>query len=329
MQAPPIFVVGPHRAGSTLWHNVIALHQGILRLPEPRFMGSARQKDFRYFISKRVGDLSRDENVDNLVQLCFSRQPVAGLDGAFWRFENLGVRAADSRLHHAVAERIKKSDRSLGAIARAIIEELTHFCGCSRACVKFPVDIRHTHELIRWFPEARVVHITRDPRGLAMSKANDPFGTALKVKTHPSLSYLLRKAALLHVVKEYRVAAGMHERLKHISNYRLFRYEDLLAFPERTIHQLCDFIGIDFSPEMLAPERGQHEHQPSSLTGKQQKAFDPEAAVRWRKVISAIDNFTILALTKRSMKRLGYKPDVHQILQRAEGVSLEVQAPRV
>lgn len=319
---PPVFIVGPHRAGSTLWHNLIAMCPGMLRLAEPRFRGAPRQRDFRLFLGRYLADRYADPLV--MAERCFSRVPTRGLDGAFWRFE--GIPAVDNpQLKHRVAERVGGSDRSLGSVARIIIEELTQFSGCVRACVKFPVDVRHTAKLFEWFPGCKVVHITRDPRGLAMSKSNDPSGTALKIKRHPGFSWLLRKAALLHVIKEYQAAARLHQKLERVSGYRLFRYEDLLAHPEKTIRELCDFIGVDFSADMLRPEKGRHEHQPSSLTGKQQKAFDRAAAVRWQKVISPIDNLLILALTSKSMKRLGYNPDAHPIF-RKESFAGNVQA---
>ena len=71
----------------------------------------------------------------------------------------------------------------------------------------------------------------------------------------------------------------------------------------------------DFSEDLLHPEKGIHEHQPSSLTGEQQKAFDARAAVRWQTVIPAFDNWLITTLTKRSMKTLGYDPATHPIFR--------------
>ncbi len=82
--------------------------------------------------------------------------------------------------------------------------------------------------------------------------------------------------------------------------------------------ELCEFIQTDFMEVMLEPQKGRHEHQRSSLTGKQQKAFDPTAAVRWRKVISPLDNFVILGLTEKSMSRLEYDPETHPIRQIAD-----------
>jgi hypothetical protein len=308
----PIFIVGPHRAGSTLWHNLIAMVPGMLRLPEARFLAPARQKGFRHFLRTQVGELSVDENVDKLVKLCFSRDHLPGLEGALWKWEGMES-VNEPGLHEAIARRIKESDRSLGAIARVIIEELTRSSGCSRVCAKFPVDVRYIPELMDWFPDGKVVHITRDPRGLAMSKSNDPFGTGPMIQKHRHLAWPIRKAALAVVVCNYRLSAKIHRRFKGHANYRLFRYEDLLAEPEKTLRELCQFIDTDFVEDMLQPQKGKHEHQPSSLTGKQQKAFDAEAAIRWKRVISPFDNFLVASATRSSMNQLGYDPATHPI----------------
>ena len=120
-----------------------------------------------------------------------------------------------------------------------------------------------------------------------MSKTNDPSGTAIKVVEHPRLGWFIRKAAVWFAIAQYRQTAKIHKQLKSLANYRLFRYEDLLFDPEETLRELCSFIEVPFSEAMLEPQSGRHDHQPSSLTGKRKRAFDPEAATRWRDVISA------------------------------------------
>jgi hypothetical protein len=310
----PVFIVGLHRAGSTLWHNLVAMCPGMMRLTDPRFLNEGRHKDFRYFLRTAVGDLSVDENVDEMVELCFAKKNSPGLDSTFWRFENIEA-VKNPELKKEIARKIKNSDRSLGAIARILIEEITRFSGCNRACVKFPVDIGHIPELIAWFPDCRIIHITRDPRAMAMSKTNDPFGTAVKAVQHPRFAWLIRKLAIWFVIAQYRRTARVHRRFRNLSNYRLFRYEDLLAEPERTLNQLCEFIGVQFREDLLHPERGRHEHQASSLTGRQQKAFDVAAAVRWQETISRLDRWFITSLTRRSMKALGYDPATHPIFR--------------
>jgi hypothetical protein len=310
----PIFIVGPHRSGSTLWHNLISMCPGIMRLTDPRFLSDGAHKDFRYFLKTSVGDISINENVDKMVELCFAKKPIPGLEGVFWSFVRIEA-ADDPELKREISRRIKQSDRSLGAIARTFIEEITRFSGCERACVKFPVDVGHIPELVQWFPDCKIIHITRDPRAVAMSKTNDPSGTAIKVLKHPGLAWLIRKLSIWSVVAQYRWTSRLHLKYKHLSNYRLFRYEDLLAEPARVLRDLCEFVRIDFSEALLHPENGRHEHQPSSLTGRQRKAFDARAAVRWQSVISKIDNWTVSFLTRKSMEKLGYNPEIHPIFR--------------
>lgn len=309
---PPIFIVGPHRSGSTLWHNLVSMCPGVMRLTDPRFLSDRAHRDFRYFLKTQIGDLSVNENVEKMVELCLSRRNLPGLDSTFWSFKSIPV--ADTReLKREIVSRIKASDRSLGAIARIIVEEITQWSGCEQACVKFPVDVGHISELMEWFPDCRVMHITRDPRAMAMSKSNDPYGTALRILKHPRLAWLIRKMMIGVVIANYRETARIHRRFRNVPNYRLFRYEDLLAEPEKTLRDLCAFIDVEFNADLLHPEKGQHEHQRSSITGKQRKAFDPTAAVHWQQVISPFAESVITILTRSSMRALGYDPDKHPI----------------
>jgi len=311
---PPIFIDGPHRSGSTLWHNVLSMCPGVMRLTDPRFLSEGRHRDFQYFLKTSVSDLAIDGNVDKMVELCFARRNLPGLDTIFWSFDKIEA-ANDPALKVEIARRIKQSDRTLGAIARILLEEITRFSGCERPCVKFPVDVGHVPELMAWFPDCKVMHITRDPRAMAMSKSNDPFGTALRILEHPRLAWLIRKIIVWFVIVNYRWTARIHSRLRHLANYRLFRYEDLLAEPEKTLREVCSFIDVQFTEDLLHPEKGRHEHQRSSLTGEQKKAFDASAAVRWQNVIPAMDRYLITTLTKRSMKALEYDPDTHPIFR--------------
>jgi hypothetical protein len=315
----PIFIVGIHRCGSTLWHNVLATRPGVLRLSEPRFMGAPRQRDFRFFLRSQNLDLAKDADVQKMVELCFSKKNRPGLETTFWRFENVAV-GDNPELKKEVLRKILSSDRSLGAVARIIIDEMVHLSGNTRACAVFPVDIQYIPELISWFPDCRILHITRDPRAIAMSKTNDPTGTAIRVSKHPRLAWAIRKATTFYVINEYRKFARFHRRFESLENYRLFRYEDLLVEPEKVLREVCDFVGCEFTPDMLEPEKGAHEHQASSLTGKKHKSFDPKAALRWQEFISSLDRWMITLFTGSSMKDLDYNPSTHPVFRKGAAI---------
>src|ERR1041385_4810153 len=108
----PIFIVGLHRTGSTLWHNLISMCPGVMRLTDPRFLSDWTHKDFRYFLQTQVGDLRSDQNVDKMVELCFAKKELPGLETAFWRFENIRV-GNNGELQREISRNVKQSDRSL------------------------------------------------------------------------------------------------------------------------------------------------------------------------------------------------------------------------
>lgn len=305
----PIFIVGLHRTGSTLWHNIISMSPVVCRLTEIRFLAPRWwHKDVVHFIREQVGSLDVDTNVERMVEMFFSRKSFSGLEGAYWRFENYENIVDDLEFRKDFANRIKNSDRSLGSVFKALVEELARATGKSRSCVKFPVDINFIPKLFEWYPRCKIMHITRDPRAIAVSRTNDPSGTALRARRHPYLSLVIRKAAMLFSAFQYEWSSRIHEASRSLDGYKLYRYEDLLYDPERVIRDLCEFLNLEFVDGMLQPQIGVHEHQPSSITGSKRKELDKEAAWRWQKVIASSDNRLITMLTRRAMERLEYHP---------------------
>src|SRR5690606_10035401 len=90
----------------------------------------------------------------------------------------------------------------------------------------------------KWFSDAKFVHIVRDARDVALSFCSYKYGsrnlceTALKWKL--AVHANLKMGAMLP-----------SER------YRIVRYEDLIAEPEKTLTALCGFIGVPYAAEML------------------------------------------------------------------------------
>jgi hypothetical protein len=307
----PIFIVGLPRSGSTLWLNIITRNSRILRAAGMHFLTPWR-KDFRYFIRKEIGDLSIEKNIEKMINLIFSSEIISGITSTFF-IKDLKV-VNDSRLKKILYNRILESDKSLGSIFKILIEEVTRFRGNSRCCMKFPLYFNHIPELFEWFPECRILHITRDPRAMAVSRTNDPDGTRKKIEKYPLLSFIIKKIMVYFVIIQYIWSSVLHVKYKRFKNYSLFRYEDLISDPDRIIKELCEFTDIDFVPEMLVPQKGNEKGQSSSVTGEKQKGFNKEAAYRWKTRISTFDKTVITMLTNRSMKRFGYDPKNHPII---------------
>lgn len=302
----PIFIVGLPRSGSTLWLNVFAENPKLFRMGEMLFLTPWR-KDFRYFLRRKVGDLSNKRNIEKMIDMIFSDEKVSGITGAFWFYDIAKVN--DPLLKKKLYHRILESDKSMESIFKILIEEITHFSGYSRCCMKFPVYVNFVPELLLWYPECKIVHIIRDPRAMAISRKNDPGGTSIKVKKYANFSFFIKKIMVFFVIFQYIWTSRLHFKYKKFKNYALFRYEDLLADPEKVIRELCKFTEIDFTPEMLMPREG----QASSVTGKRQKGFEKKVASHWKSVISPLEKIIITSFTKASMRRFEYDPKNHPV----------------
>jgi hypothetical protein len=299
----PIFIVGLPRSGSTLWLNILAQNHKICRINEIHYLTPIK-RDFRYFLKKNVGNLKKDKNALKMVELIFSQKRILGIHESFWIYEIRNIK--DTKFKNILQKRLLESDRSLGSIFKIIIEEISAVRGYSRCCVKFPVYVNYVDRLLDWYPQSKVIHITRDPRAIVISRINDPRirrGITRKLRNLHHSNYFIKLTMICFVSAQYIWASKLHCKFNKLSNYALFRYEDLLSEPERVIKKLCSFTEIDFIPEMIAPEEG----QPSSITRKKYKGFNKNSATNWMKVITPSEKKLITGLTRGSMKRFGYR----------------------
>jgi len=262
------------------------------------------RKDFRYFIKHYAGCLSIDENISKMLRHIFSSKQLNGLRGEFW--QQFGYsRFKNGELKRILYRKIITSQRTLESLFKIFIEETTRYLGYTRCAVKFPLYFNYTAKLLGWYPDCKLVHISRDPRAIAMSKTNDPGGAFKFKEKYPVFKPTIRKSVISMTVFNYNWSSRVHKRLKWEKNYSLFKYEDLLYSPEKVIRDLCQFCEIDFSERMLSPKNG----QPSSLTEKKSNGFNRQAASRWEKVISSVENRVITRLSKGSMQQMGYGPN--------------------
>lgn len=181
--------------------------------------------------------------------------------------------------------------------------------GYDRCCIKFPVDVPFMSKILKWYPDSKIVHITRDPRAIAVSRINYAGGNAQKnIAKYPKLEFFIKKIMMTFVILEYTIASGIHQKYK---NYSLYKYEDLLVSPRQTINNLCQFVELDFTDEMLFPKKG----QPSSITGGFSSGFNTKAGTNWKRIITPFENTFITHFTKGSMKRFAYCPQTHPLFK--------------
>lgn len=246
MESPPIFIVGVQRSGTTLLSAMLAAHSRMSCGPETHFF-------------QRLAF----ENIENLVNPV--HWPKNALDFiksiTFTNFTaNTSQRISILEKYHLseqqIYEYLKDQQPGVPAILNSIVLSYMHSLKKARWVEKTPDHIKHLGLVREYFPDSPIIRIIRDPRDVALSLMNVPWGA-----------------------KTFFEAIDYWKRMDELSNefftkdqcsYTL-RFEDLVAETEFELKKLCEFLGENFEKSMLN----------TSTTGKQVNSQD----VPWKKKV--------------------------------------------
>jgi len=155
---------------------------------------------------------------------------------------------------------------------------------------KTPNNLVHMSTLKSAFPEARFIHIIRDPRERALSA---------KKAWRASL-----------VMSAERWNNGVGEAIKQGSyletSYTQTTYEGLVANPEREIKRLCDFIGIEYSDSMLQLSRPAENYDTASGATAAAQTVIKGNVEKYKRWLTETEIAQIEQLCGGLMESLGY-----------------------
>jgi hypothetical protein len=282
------FVVGNQKSGTTWLMRMLDAHPEVLCKGEGRFFGESwRQKSLKQRDTMRPPSSLYNALLDaEYLRFWIERSVWSRNDGAEEHLDNLTRMAIDYFLG---GELLKSGKRIAG----------------DKSPLLTPETIR---EISTIYPEAKVVHIIRDGRDVAVSaahharnfgrprKRSEPNGTEGSVFSQGQLEKLAAEWAS-------RVGKTVQDGPELLGeNYTEVRYEDLLDRPEKEVRRLLAFLGVDAdeksvtrciddaSFERLSKGRMRGEEDPTSFfrkgvagdwkhafTEKEREIFDREA----------------------------------------------------
>lgn len=285
-----VFIIGIARTGSKIYKNILNEWSDIHVSNELHFLFPPWiMKDFRTYVDEKIGNLKIDSNIPPLINLMYS----GALNGTFWKGEIHNIN------REKLEKRILESDRSYRSIFKILVEESAKAKNKKIAGAKFPVNIVYVPTLVQWFPNAKFVHIIRDPRAIYVSmvlKDIKNFNVKSKI-----VKFIIALGRLIYLIWQFKMAAKIHRKYRNWDNYYLSRFEDIVSEPEIYLRRLCKFLEIEFKEEMLYPPVVD-----SSYYQKKNKGFDKDALIRWKNHISPITERIITLILKKEMKEFGY-----------------------
>lgn len=250
----PIFIVGTGRSGTTLVRTLLSAHSRIAVPPETHFMKAAA--------ACAPTDDAGPEAVERLI-----RSYAAGL-----RFRDLGV--AESRWLALLDEApVRDARAAFAALLRTYGERI----GKPRIGEKTPGHIAFVPRLLRWFPDARIIAMRRDPRAVIASQLKSPW-MAPRIR-----DVSLRHGLFLHrrrtqVARQARRWAEIYSETvpawSDDARVLVQDYESLVQAPEAAVQRLCAFLDEAYEPAMLA--RRTDDVAPAAA------ATDDMSDARWR-----------------------------------------------
>ena len=232
----PIFVVGNSRSGTTLMATILGRHPLVFRFEELHF--------FEELWNAKDGDdsCSRDQAIA-LVAKLLDIQRNGYLTRKDW--------------HSFCSE----ADQAIGPLIAPIpitklfqlfLKYETKLQKKQIACDQTPQNVLYVKEILEYYPDARIIHMVRDPRAVLLSQKkrwrrpflakNVPKKEVIRywLNYHPITISQLWKAnirAMVRVAEDRRVCT--------------LKYEDLLLRSVEETQKICQFLGIDYQADLL------------------------------------------------------------------------------
>jgi hypothetical protein len=298
LAARPVFVVGVHRSGTTLLRDLLDGHPALSVLPaEGTWLTRLRPKLARLPSAERFPALGQEwlRRLANPIN-----QPPYWLLGRTTDAGSPYVRFARALLAWEAA-----AGRTPGEWGPHVAVVLA-YAWCTRGAAdevrwwveKTPTNERHLHRMRAAFPEAKVLHIVREPLAV--------FASHRRLEEQARGSFQARRLVLRNLAASYRLAVERTRRPQP-DRHHLLRYEALCAAPERVMGRVAAFLGIEPLPVLSQPTVAGMPAQSNTVFADGGAPGGIHAPDPGREPsLSAEDRALVAACTGRLAERLGY-----------------------
>lgn len=176
---------------------------------------------FRYFY-KRFGDLSDPSNFEQCLDTMIHYKRIVKLNPDPDR----------------IRTDFTRGEKTYGRLFALFHEHNAERAGKHRWGDKSLYIERFTDNIFSEYPDAKFIHIVRDPRDryASVKKRYDTDRGRVGAATGKWW---------------YSILLAKRNMAKYPQNYRTVTYEALVKEPESTLTKICDYIGEDYSPNML------------------------------------------------------------------------------
>ncbi|MEL7340256.1 MAG: sulfotransferase, partial [Bacteroidota bacterium] len=123
---------------------------------------------------------------------------------------------------------------------------------------KTPQNLFYLKEILRLFPEARIINMVRDPRAVLLSqkrKWRRKYDVDSYIKDHRKEVWRLKmNYHPITISKLWVSAIKAAKQFEAHPQVKTIRFEDVTSQPEESLRAVCEFVGIEYADTMLEVE---------------------------------------------------------------------------
>jgi Sulfotransferase family len=273
--APPFFIVGSGRSGSTLLRLMLCSHSRLAIPPETWYLLPLLQR----FGSDVVLNAAEVESAVAIITQHYR-----------WPDQNLDAQEFRRGVSQLTAPRLRD-------VVEIVYRWHAQAAGKTRWGDKTPLYIEILPQLATMFPDCRFIHLVRDGRDVAKShQAAGWYGPWLHDNTR-------EWTQALDCARRW-AASDLRGRILQV------RYEQLILDTEATLRRICQFIGEEFEPQMLSWQQQVDEQVPERerrIHTKLKRRFGSDDVARWKREMSDRELFVAEAFMGAHLARVGYE----------------------
>ncbi len=274
MNKGPIFIAGLERSGTSLIYALLASHANI---------AMTRRTNLWTHYYNQYGDLSDPVNFERCLTMMM-------------RYKRLLILEPDS---DALRHEFWQGEPTYARLFALLEEQYARRVGKPRWGDKSLNTERYADPIFAAYPDAKILHMMRDPR--------DRYASVIK-------RWKVRRGGVGAGTGMWleSVRLALHNQDRYPDRYKIVRYETLALQPEKTMQEVCAFIGEAYTPSMLtmqgAPtfvDKGGN----SSYGSRKPGVISASSVGRYRQVLSKGEIAFVQTHAAAEMLAFDYPPD--------------------
>ncbi len=292
--SPLLFICGHRKSGTTLLANLLDGHPQLAVYPVDLVLLYAYFPDF---IRKHLDPAERRARLERVLFADLRQR----LDNALLDADAV----ARSFFDGLSDDDLTRVDVLIGRLMAAFQSAAGRSFEATRFGVFKETSIEiYAAEMLAWFPDARFVHLVRDPRDnfAALAAGVDGYYSRMGEDHNRTLASLLNRVRTGFLMAQNNRALFGDER------YLTIRFEDLATDPEATMQAVARSLGIELTSSLLKPSTLGKPSGGNAFDGVATFDVNTRNVERWRDRIAVEDAQVIEFHLGEDMKKFGYRP---------------------